>query len=283
MVEKKDSFNEELDDDDVMSSSYTSDDTESAALLPTAATATPPPPPPVTLTATESVTPEDIMRADEGTLPPPYAQVVSTSGQGSEVQSDNDDDDEDARRRNHERVKCGAGVASGLFGMLMGGPVLAILLGFGTAYAADQPGAAGDVARSVGEVALVAQAKFRKLDDQHKFVENGKVMAAKAVQKMQEADREHRIVDRIKDVAIRSFRSVAQFVKEHRILERGTQAVGQAAYWAANKIADKVRSHQQQQQQQQQGSRAGSSTTAQYRAVRSSDTLDDNSKKRLGK
>jgi hypothetical protein len=277
MVEKKDSFSG-LDDDD-MSSSYTSDDNESAALLPTATTASLPPPPPIPSSSTGSVIPEDIMQAAEGTLPPPYAQVVSTNGQGVEVNDDNDD--EDARRRNHERVKCGAGVASGMFGMLMGGPVLAILLGFGTAYAADQPGAAGDVARSVGEVALVAQAKFRKLDDQHKFVENGKVMAAKAVQKMQEADREHRIVDRIKDVAIRSFRSVVMFVKEHRLLERGTLAVGQAAYWAANKITDKVRSHQQQQHQQ--GSRGGPSTAAQYRAVRSSDTLDDNSKKSLGK
>jgi hypothetical protein len=92
--------------------------------------------------------------------------------------------------------------------------------------------------------------------------------------------REHRIVDRIKDVAIRSFRSVAQFVKEHRLLERGTQAVGRAAYWAANKIADKVRSHQQPHHQ---GSGGGSSTTAQYRAVRGRDTLDDNSKNSLEK
>jgi hypothetical protein len=277
MVEKKDSFNEL--DDDVMSSRYSSDDNESAALLPTATTTTLSPPP-IPSASAGSVISEDIMRADEGTLPPPYAQVVSTNGQGLEVIDDDDsDNDEDARRRNHERVKCGAGVASGIFGMLMGGPVLAILLGFGTAYAADQPGAAGDVARSVGEVALVAQAKFRKLDQQHQFVENGKAVAAKAVQKMHEADREHRIVDRIKDVAIKSFRSLVQFVKEHRLIERGTQAVGQAAYWAAHKIADKVRSHQQQQQQH--GSRGGSSTTAQYRAVRSSDTLDDNSKKSL--
>jgi hypothetical protein len=271
MVEKKDSLSG-LDDDDMMAGNYDESAALFVTLLPTpealSSSTTPLPPPPPTPPPSDSGAPGD--GREEESLPPAYAHVVNANAvRDGQVDS------------NHDGVKCGAGVASGMFGMLVGGPVLAILLGLGTAYAADQPGAAGDAARSVGEVAIVAQNKFKKLDEEHKFVERSKVVAAEAVQKLQEADRDHRLVDRFKDFATRSFQSVSLYVKEHRLLERGTQAVGQAAYWAAHKLADKVQSHQQHQQQQ--GSGGGSSTTAQYRAVRGRDTLDDNSKKSLVK
>lgn len=274
MVENKDPFTG-LGDDDIVTGNYDESAALFVTLLPTpdalsASSATPPPSPPPPLGDSPPASSGAPGNArDEDRPPPPYAHVVVST-------SDAHDGHEGA---SHERVKVGAGFASGAFGLLAGGPVLAILLGLGTAYAADQPGAAGDAARTVGEVAIVAQNKFKKLDEQHKFVEKGQLMAAKAVHKLQEADREHRLVDRFKDFATRSFHSISLYVKEHRLIERGTQAIGTTAYWAANKIADKIQSHQQQQQ----GATVGVASSPQYLAVNSSDKLDDNSTKNDGK
>jgi hypothetical protein len=268
MVEKKDSFSG-LDDDD-MTGNYDESAALFVTLLPTPealSSSTPTPAHPPTPPQANSGAPGD--GREEESLPPAYAHVVNANAV-RDGQVDN----------NHDGVKCGAGVASGMFGMLVGGPVLAILLGLGTAYAADQPGAAGDAARSVGEVAIVAQNKLKKLDEEHKFVERSKSMAAEAVQKLQEADRDRRLVDRFKDFATRSFHSVSLYVKEHRLLERGTQAVGQAAYWAAHKIADKVRSLQDPQGATTAGAAASS---PQHLAVNSSDKRDESSRSTLGK
>ena len=116
----------------------------------------------------------------------------------------------------------GAGIASGIIGLLVGaGPVVAIVAGLGTAYATEQPGAAGTAARTLGDAAVMAQ----------------------------ELDRRHHIVAKAKDAAVRSCRVVAQYVHEKRLVEHGIDVVGRVAYWVAEQLSEQIVAQQRNGQQ----------------------------------
>ena len=134
----------------------------------------------------------------------------------------------------------GAGVASGVLGMLLGGPILAMLLGFGATYACEKPGAAGDTARAVGDVALSVRDKAREVDAKHHLVLRAQTTAAEAWSKAKELDQRHNILERAKEFAAHSFRVTVDFVRRHRLIERGVESVGKAVYWAADRVAEKL-------------------------------------------
>ena len=70
-------------------------------------------------------------------------------------------------RRQKARVAA-AGSACCLFGCFVSGPIGAVVAGFGTAYAARYAaGPTGDVARAIGDVALVASDRAVELDEKH--------------------------------------------------------------------------------------------------------------------
>jgi hypothetical protein len=116
----------------------------------------------------------------------------------------------------------GAGIATGIIGLLVGaGPVVAIVAGLGTAYATEQPGAAGSTARALGDAAVMAQ----------------------------DLDRRHRIVAKAKDAAVRSFVVVAKYVQEKRLVEHGIDAVGRVAYWVAEQLSEQIVAQQRNGQQ----------------------------------
>jgi hypothetical protein len=74
------------------------------------------------------------------------------------------EEDEDKQRQR----RVGAGVASGVFGCLIGGPIVALIFGFGAAYATKGKGALGDSARAIGDGALSAKAKAVEIRNKHK-------------------------------------------------------------------------------------------------------------------
>jgi hypothetical protein len=123
---------------------------------------------------------------------------------------------------------------------LLGGPLFALILGFGAAYATEQEGALGDSARAVGQVALVAKAHAKAIDRKHRVVPRSQAAAQQAWNKAQQADREHHILRRAAAWARQSFRTVWGVVQEHRLLERSVAGVGHAIYWIADKVAEKV-------------------------------------------
>jgi hypothetical protein len=71
-----------------------------------------------------------------------------------------------AKSDKHNRMESAIGT-SVVVGLLVGGPFFGILLGFGTAYAFDKVGAAGDAARAVGDVALFAKKKAVEVHAKH--------------------------------------------------------------------------------------------------------------------
>jgi hypothetical protein len=123
---------------------------------------------------------------------------------------------------------------------LLGGPLFALLLGFGAAYATEQEGALGDSARAVGQVALAAKEHAKAINEKHNVVPRSQAAAQQAWNQAQAADRQHHILQRVGAWARQSFRTVCHMVQEHKLIERGVAGVGHAIYWVADKVAEKV-------------------------------------------
>ena len=134
-------------------------------------------------------------------------------------------------------IVAGAGVGSGVLGLLVGGPFLGLLLGFGGAYAAENKEGhlVGDTAQAVGEVALSIRAKARVIDDKHKVVEQSQRAAAQVWTKAQQLDREH-ILNKTKDWALYSWNSTVMYIQRHNLVERGVVGMGTGVFWLMEKV-----------------------------------------------
>lgn len=139
----------------------------------------------------------------------------------------------------HARM-VGAGVLGGVVGLLLAGPIFGLLLGFGTAYATNKDGAAGDAARAVGDVALVAKTKAREVDNKHQLVEKSKVAANHAWERAKELDRRHRVLEKAKDFVQFTWLKILEINREHRVLERAVEGVGRMMAFALSKISERV-------------------------------------------
>jgi hypothetical protein len=127
-----------------------------------------------------------------------------------------------------------------LFVRLLGGPFLALIFGFGVAYAAQQDeGAVGDSARAVGDVALAASVKVREINDKHRVVERAKVAGTQAWEKAAELDQKHGIVEKASNAIVVAWHKTREFVIRHRLIERGIDGIGRGVYWVAKKINEK--------------------------------------------
>jgi hypothetical protein len=141
----------------------------------------------------------------------------------------------------HDRM-VGAGVASGVIGMLVGGPFLGLLLGFGAAYASTKTdGPVGDAARAVGDVALVAKAKAQEVDAKHNLVTKTKVAANEAWERAKQVDRKHNVLAKSKEFVVFSWQKMLEINREHRVLERSIEALGRALAYLVSQLQEKMR------------------------------------------
>jgi hypothetical protein len=141
---------------------------------------------------------------------------------------------EEARTNSQRAV--GAGAAGAVLGLLVGGPVLSIVFGFGTVYYSKQEGATGDLARALGEIALVARDKWKEVDSKHHIVDQGREVANEAIHRIQDR-RDHRRQRVYKFVAY-CWKSTLQFVEQHRLVERGCDQLKVLAENVAGKIQE---------------------------------------------
>eukprot|EP00977_Amphora_coffeiformis_P008517 scaffold1924_cov218-Amphora_coffeaeformis.AAC.9 len=73
---------------------------------------------------------------------------------------------------NNRQHAIGAGVAVGLCGVLLGGPILGTVLGLGAGYAAQQDqGVVGTSARRVGTFTLRQQDRLANMEGKHHYLE----------------------------------------------------------------------------------------------------------------
>jgi len=190
---------------------------------------------------------QPLIEASSNTTPGAGAEVFSsgppTTPEAAEAIPVIETEEEQQRRSR----KIGAGVATGTLGFLVGGPILAVVFGFGTAYAFEKQGAAGDAARAVGDLAISAKEKAQEIDRKHRVVDKSKAAASEAWEKAREADRQHRILDRTRAFLAVSFANLTEFIRRHNLVERSVEGVGKAAYWVADKMAEQLRRVEERQ------------------------------------
>lgn len=169
-------------------------------------------------------------------LPPPlYETILDTASIETVPTIQNDDDDD-----NNARITA-AGIGSGVVGLLFGGPIVALIFGFGGAYAAEKKdGLLGDTARSVGDVALSVQEKAKNLDRKYNVMENVKDSSQRTWERAKQFDHEHKVLDKTKDLVVYSWFAMIDFVRRHHLIERGVNGVGKGFCWLIEKIEQKV-------------------------------------------
>lgn len=133
----------------------------------------------------------------------------------------------------------GAGAAGAIMGLLVGGPVLSIVFGFGTVYYTKQEGATGDLARALGEVALVARDKWKEVDSKHHIVDQSREAANEAMHRMQEADRRHHGREKFFKFVAYCWKSTLQFVEQHQLVDKGCDQIK----ILAEKLSEKIQEH----------------------------------------
>jgi len=142
------------------------------------------------------------------------------------------------------RRKVAAGTAGAVIGLFLGGPVISVVLGLGTAYYTKQEGVTGDLARALGDVALVARDKFREVDSEHHILENGRAAAVEVFHRAQQhhhqvqnstqqprqqpcggASRSAPLQDQCLRLVSICWRTTVDFVERHHLVERGCNAL----------------------------------------------------------
>lgn len=91
-----------------------------------------------------------------------------------------------------------SGVAGAVVGTLVLGTIPGVIAGFYAVYVHNDRGAAGDISRALGEVALVTREKALSINARHHVVEKVKVALRQTFHLALELNRQHQISQRVK-------------------------------------------------------------------------------------
>lgn len=138
-----------------------------------------------------------------------------------------------------QKARVAASLTAGcILGCLIGGPVCAILGGFGTAYAAkNKEGAMGDCARSIGDVALTTKSKALEMEEKHKIIQNTKQVTANVWENAKEMERQHHVCEKAKDAIMYSTKTAVDFTVKHRLIERGAKGLGSGLEYVGEQLS----------------------------------------------
>jgi hypothetical protein len=122
---------------------------------------------------------------------------------------------------NEQARTFGAGAAGAAIGMMLGGPLFSVVLGIGAAFYSQQEGATGDVARAMGDVAIMARVRFLELDAKHHLLEKSQKAALKILKKLQhnvENNPEAKV--KAKRFVGWCWRSIVEFENKNKLIQR---------------------------------------------------------------
>lgn len=180
-----------------------------------------------------------------GITPPDGPNAPSTSGSATAESAATVPVTEETRQK-------ASGIAAAVLGFFLGGPLLSLILGGGTYYAATQRptgDTAGDAARSLGDVGLAVRDQAVEFDEKHNVVEKSKKAASsfwkKSRAKGEELNERHDVVAKGKVFLGKVWTMLVEFDREHRVLERTRLLVTKALTSVLNKLNEG--SEQQQQ------------------------------------
>ena len=119
-------------------------------------------------------------------------------------------------------------IAGAVVGLVLGGPILAVVVGLGSAHAARNDGRAGDVARAMGETVLYIQSTGQAWEDQHHVLRD--------MQSSISRRGDSQVIGRVCNVMQKGWKSAVQLNQRHKWAERGMEVTGRRLKDLSGKI-----------------------------------------------
>lgn len=137
----------------------------------------------------------------------------------------------------------GAGLLFGLSGLLLGGPVLALLAGCGaTIVATNNTGPAGDAARATGEFAIDAGSKVgeaaKEASEKHGIMEKIQNAFKCGWEKVQKFDDEHKATEKVKETVSGVAQKTVEIERKHHVAETILTGIHNGVNFLLEKLKD---------------------------------------------
>eukprot|EP00568_Trieres_chinensis_P013603 CAMPEP_0183292524 /NCGR_PEP_ID=MMETSP0160_2-20130417/1548_1 /TAXON_ID=2839 ORGANISM="Odontella Sinensis, Strain Grunow 1884" /NCGR_SAMPLE_ID=MMETSP0160_2 /ASSEMBLY_ACC=CAM_ASM_000250 /LENGTH=214 /DNA_ID=CAMNT_0025453485 /DNA_START=61 /DNA_END=705 /DNA_ORIENTATION=- len=131
-----------------------------------------------------------------------------------------------------------AGIGAGIVGLVLGGPFLALIAGGGGVYYSgqDHKGAAGDVARAVGDVTLSVRDRAREVEEKHQIVNKARVSAGNIWNRAKDIESRHRYCARTKRAALNAAGRAMEFERENNVVGKTINAAKKIMHFVAKNI-----------------------------------------------
>jgi len=144
--------------------------------------------------------------------------------------------------------QAGAGLLFGISGLVVGGPLLALLAGVGAAVVAkpDNETPAGDAARASGDFAIettskvseVVGEKAKEANEEYGIIDKIKQAFTTGWTKVRDFDEEHKVSEKTKETASNVGARGVEFEKEHHFVERLLGGVKGGVNFLMGKLKD---------------------------------------------
>lgn len=137
----------------------------------------------------------------------------------------------------------GAGILFGLSGLVLGGPVLALLGGVGATYAATKDsGPIGDAARAGGDFAIDTGSKVgeaaKEANEKHGFVDKVKGALAYGWSKVKQFDEETKASEKAKEAMSNVGEKTIEFERKHHFMENVLGGIQNGVNFLLEKVRD---------------------------------------------
>jgi len=137
----------------------------------------------------------------------------------------------------------GAGLLFGLSGLLLGGPLLALLGGAGATYvASNDEGPIGDAARASGDFAIDTGSKVgeaaKEANEKHGLIDKIKSAFAFGWGKVQHFDEEHKATEKVKETMSNAGEKTVEFERKHHVMENILGGIQSGVNFLLGKVRD---------------------------------------------
>ena len=141
------------------------------------------------------------------------------------------------------KSEVGAGILFGLSGLLLGGPILGLLTGFGAAYVAtNNDGPAGNAARRSGDFAIETGSKVgeaaREANEKHHILDKIKDIFNNGWNRVQKFDEEHKIGEKAKESMSGVKQKTVEFEQKHHVMENILEGIQNGVNFLLDKLRD---------------------------------------------
>ena len=135
----------------------------------------------------------------------------------------------------------GASLLFGLSGLLLGGPILALLTGGGAAYvASNNEGPVGNAARASGEFAIETGSKVgdaaKEANEKHGILDKIRIAFAAGWGKVRQFDEEHHASEKVKETVRPVKEKVVECEKKHHVVENILEGIHNGVIFLLEKL-----------------------------------------------